>query len=111
MIIYYAANGILSAVFAVIYVYAVELFPTDVRSRSMAIQSVFARFGAILSPFVVDIGAKHPELALIIFAVPCVAAGLVDAVLPETRGTQPPNTVADLDVPRLMAAQSGGNEA
>merc|ERR1712151_774395 len=47
MIIYYVASGLLWGVFCVIYIYAVELFPTIIRSRSMAVQSVCARVGAV----------------------------------------------------------------
>ncbi len=38
--------------FAVIYVYAAELYPTVVRSTGMGMSSLMARIGAILAPAV-----------------------------------------------------------
>merc|ERR1712113_402236 len=58
--------------------------------------SVFARFGAILAPPVVNLGATNPSLALVIFAVPCLASGALDLFLPETRGRRLPNTFEDV---------------
>merc|ERR1719462_1159830 len=40
----------LSMAFAVVYMWAAELFPTSVRSRSVAMQSMCARVGGMLAP-------------------------------------------------------------
>jgi len=96
-IIYYASNGALSLAFGGIYVWASELFPTNIRTLSMSIQSVFGRFGSILAPFVVDMGRRNPSLALVIFAVPCIVTGVLDLCLPETLGRVLPDTIEDID--------------
>ena len=41
-----------SIAFAIIYVYAAELYPTVVRSTGMGMSSVMARVGSILAPVV-----------------------------------------------------------
>merc|ERR1712060_880848 len=84
--------------FSLLYVWATELFPTDIRTRTLGFQSACARVGAIVSPFVVDLGARNPQLALCIFAVPVLVTGALNLCLPETRGTQPPNTIGDVVV-------------
>lgn len=38
--------------FAIIYVYAAELFPTVLRSTGMGMSSVMARVGSILAPII-----------------------------------------------------------
>mmetsp|Transcript_104503 Transcript_104503/g.291497 ORF Transcript_104503/g.291497 Transcript_104503/m.291497 type:complete len:126 (-) Transcript_104503:357-734(-) len=96
MVVYYAANGFLCLAFAVIYVWSSELFPTCVRGRVMGYASLAGRFGAILAPFVVDIGATRPALAIAIFAAPCLATGVLDLLLPETRGRRLPDTFEDM---------------
>jgi len=96
LIVYYVGNGALSLAFAVLYVWAAELFPTTIRARSMSIQSMFARLGAMSSPFVVDIGQKNAALALLIFATPCAICGALDLCLPETRARKLPNTTDDI---------------
>jgi MFS family permease len=44
-----------SAAFASVYVYTVELFPTSVRHRSLALCSMFARVGNLIAPFISDL--------------------------------------------------------
>ena len=41
-----------SIAFALLYVYASELFPTEARNKGMGVSSVAARIGGILAPFV-----------------------------------------------------------
>ena len=50
-----------SAAFASIYVYTVEIFPTPIRSLALGSCSTIARFGAILSPFVIDLVSECPN--------------------------------------------------
>mmetsp|Transcript_53202 Transcript_53202/g.123728 ORF Transcript_53202/g.123728 Transcript_53202/m.123728 type:complete len:157 (+) Transcript_53202:3-473(+) len=96
LLVYYLGFGALSLGFGVLYVWAAELFPTTIRVRCMSVQSLAARFGAIASPFINDLGTTHPALSLMIFAAPCVIAGVLDLWLPETRDVVLPNTLDDI---------------
>merc|ERR1712110_121404 len=71
--------------FAVVYLYAAELFPTDIRSSSLGFQSFAARVGGMIAPIVADIGKTSPLLSLALFGGPCLAAGVLLLSLPETR--------------------------
>ena len=62
----------------------------------MSYASIFGRVGAILAPFVVQIGSTNPNLALVIFAVPCLVSGALGMLLPETRGKASMETLHDL---------------
>jgi len=104
--VFYAANGALSLAFAVLYCWSAELFPTDIRARCMSIQSVFARAGAMVSPFVVDLGRADPAAALCIVAAPCLVAGALDLLLPETRDMPLPASIDDIS-PWLTVTRSG----
>jgi len=94
--VYFAGNGALSLAFAVLYMWTSELYPTTIRARSMSINSVCARFGAICSPFVVDIGRTNPALATVVFAAPCLICGCLDLMLPETNGRKMLSTIDDV---------------
>eukprot|EP00931_Biecheleriopsis_adriatica_P078099 TRINITY_DN51566_c0_g1_i1.p1 TRINITY_DN51566_c0_g1~~TRINITY_DN51566_c0_g1_i1.p1 ORF type:complete len:541 (+),score=49.46 TRINITY_DN51566_c0_g1_i1:217-1623(+) len=96
MIVYFSANGAFCLVFGNVYVWGSELFPTSIRGRVMSLMSVAARLGAVLAPFVVELGRTDPHLALFIFAVPCVMTGGLDLLLPETRGKKLLNVFEDL---------------
>jgi len=96
-VLHYLAMSAVSLCFSVVYVHGSELFPTDVRGLSLGLMSLSARIGAMLAPFVADLGSGGKALSLFIFAVPCVAAGLVTRCLPETRGKALPGTVDDLN--------------
>lgn len=45
----------IAAAFAVIYVWAAELFPTVVRNQGMGASSMFARVGGMGAPYIADI--------------------------------------------------------
>mmetsp|Transcript_110478 Transcript_110478/g.277644 ORF Transcript_110478/g.277644 Transcript_110478/m.277644 type:complete len:527 (+) Transcript_110478:200-1780(+) len=93
--LYYFATCAVALSFAVIYMYASELFPTDVRATSMGIQSLCARVGAMAAPFVAALPGKR--MPLLIFATPCMLGGILILFLPETRGKQLPGTIDDLN--------------
>eukprot|EP00928_Gymnodinium_smaydae_P062787 TRINITY_DN4656_c0_g1_i2.p1 TRINITY_DN4656_c0_g1~~TRINITY_DN4656_c0_g1_i2.p1 ORF type:complete len:542 (+),score=53.57 TRINITY_DN4656_c0_g1_i2:60-1628(+) len=97
LVVFYLANGALSLAFGVIYIWAAELLPTNIRTRAMSYQSVCARFGAIVSPYVVQLGSTNSVLALMIFAAPCLLSGALDTMLPETRGMPLPNSLDEID--------------
>eukprot|EP00927_Polykrikos_kofoidii_P049775 TRINITY_DN43788_c0_g1_i1.p1 TRINITY_DN43788_c0_g1~~TRINITY_DN43788_c0_g1_i1.p1 ORF type:complete len:514 (-),score=46.17 TRINITY_DN43788_c0_g1_i1:197-1639(-) len=94
---YYIATSAASLAFAVIYVFSSELFPTDIRGTAVGLQSLCGRLGAMIAPFVAELGSKgHPTLALEAFAFPCIAAGVLLIPLPETRGSPLLGTIDDL---------------
>lgn len=97
VVLYYVAVCSVSLSFAVIYVWGSELFPTDIRGSAMGLQSICARAGAMLAPAVASLGDKnHTGLPLLVFAMPCIIAGLWTLFLPETRGQPLPDTIADV---------------
>ena len=87
----------ISASFAVVYVYAAELFPTVIRNVGMGVATVASRVGGILCPFVVLMGEQSRSLPMFIFACMSLVAGLVGLKLPETKGRPMPETLEDLE--------------
>lgn len=87
----------ISASFAVLYVYAAELFPTVIRNVGMGMTTVASRIGGILCPFVVLMGEQSRSLPMFIFACMSLVAGLAGLKLPETKGRPMPETMEDLE--------------
>lgn len=82
--------------FAMVYVYAAEIFPTVVRNVGVGSASMCARVGSIIAPYIGrELSRKSPAAPVIIFGVTSVLAGLVVLLLPETRNTKLPDTILE----------------
>uniref|UniRef100_A0A8C8VUF3 Major facilitator superfamily (MFS) profile domain-containing protein n=1 Tax=Peromyscus maniculatus bairdii TaxID=230844 RepID=A0A8C8VUF3_PERMB len=86
-----------SAAFTISYVYTTELFPTIIRQTGMGLVSIFSRIGGIISPLVMLLEQYHGALPMLIFGSLPVGAGLLCALLPETRGQTLKDTIQDLE--------------
>ncbi|KAL7735850.1 hypothetical protein ACLKA6_017848 [Drosophila palustris] len=86
--------GITSS-FAVIYTYTAEMMPTVIRSGGVGVMSTFARFGAMLAPFVPLLGSYYEPLPLLLFGGVSLVAGFLSLLLPETFHRKLPDTVAE----------------
>ncbi|XP_075169516.1 organic cation transporter protein isoform X2 [Haematobia irritans] len=107
--------GITSS-FAVIYAYTAEMMPTVIRSGGVGVMSTFARFGAMLAPFVPYLGLYYEALPLLTFGASSLTAGLLGLLLPETFQKKLPDTVTEakqLGKPstRLSAASLPSNDS
>ncbi|XP_050391448.1 organic cation transporter protein [Patella vulgata] len=89
-----------SGAFAIIYVFAGELFPTILRNSALGASSTCARVGGMISPYIADLGLLvggelKTALPLIVFGSASVAAGLLSLFLPETLNRKLPDTIDD----------------
>ena len=81
--------------FAMVYVYAAEIFPTVVRNVGLGSSSMCARVGSIIAPYIGrELGRTSPTAPVIIFGVTSVLAGILVLLLPETKDTKLPDTMA-----------------
>ncbi|GBO16633.1 Organic cation transporter protein, partial [Araneus ventricosus] len=82
--------------FSILYVFSTELFPTTVRTVGLGSAQVSARLGAIIAPFVREMGkASHPIVPQLIFGFLAVTAGLLSLLLPETKNRSIPDTIKE----------------
>ncbi|KAJ4834559.1 hypothetical protein Tsubulata_023720 [Turnera subulata] len=81
------ATGFMAAslAFDVLYIYCVELFPTNVRNLAFATMRQTLMLGAALAPLLVAVGRFSPSLSFIVFGVLSVLSGVLTWWLPETR--------------------------
>ncbi|CAH1778274.1 unnamed protein product [Owenia fusiformis] len=86
----------ITASYAIIYLYAAEVFPTSVRNIGMGISSMSARVGGIIAPLVMLLTDTYQSLPLLLFGGTSILAGLLVIALPETMGRPLPETIEDL---------------
>ncbi|XP_033115530.1 organic cation transporter protein-like [Anneissia japonica] len=90
-----AGKFAITAAFSIVYIYSAELFPTPVRSAGMGLASMSGRLGSILSPLALLMTEIWKPLPLVIFSSLSVVAGLLGLLLPETLGTNLPETIEE----------------
>ncbi|XP_054624056.1 solute carrier family 22 member 21-like isoform X1 [Dunckerocampus dactyliophorus] len=84
-----------SIAYCFIYMFFAELMPTVVRNTGLGILSSFARFGAIICPYVIYIGIYSKILPYIIFGSFSVMAALLSLLLPDTRNSKLPDLISE----------------
>ncbi|XP_004854305.1 solute carrier family 22 member 13 isoform X2 [Heterocephalus glaber] len=87
----------MAAGFTISYVYTSELFPTIIRQTGMGLVSIFSRIAGTITPLVILLGENHMALPMLIFGSLPIGAGVLCALLPETRGQSLKDTIQDLE--------------
>ncbi|XP_074657179.1 solute carrier family 22 member 15-like [Tubulanus polymorphus] len=102
-------NGIgkfcVSAAYAIIYLYAGEIFPTNFRNRGVGMCSAAARIGSMVAPFSAYVAPSHAWLVAVVFGSVSILNGLLTLTLPETRGRPLPQTLADVPSREPLSCQ------
>ncbi|CAK8683378.1 unnamed protein product [Clavelina lepadiformis] len=86
----------ISASFAIVYIYASELFPTVIRNVGMGTSSVCARVGGMLAPYIPSLKKFAAPLPFVIFGLVSLIAGFISFALPETLNQPIPDTIDDV---------------
>ncbi|XP_061347957.1 organic cation/carnitine transporter 1 [Gastrolobium bilobum] len=74
-----------SLAFDILYIYCVELFPTNVRNFAVSMLRQALMLGASLAPLLVVLGRLSPSLSFLIFGAFSITSGFLSIWLPETR--------------------------
>nr|XP_039253894.1 solute carrier family 22 member 15-like isoform X2 [Styela clava] len=86
----------ISAAFALVYIYASELFPTVVRNVGMGTSSMCARIGGILAPYVHLLTALGSAAPYALYGALSILAAIMTFALPETLNQPVPDTLEDI---------------
>lgn len=79
------------AAFVKMYLFSSEVFPTILRNTALGFTAVFAKGGAFIAPFIVNIGVEW--ITILVFSGLAIFAAILCVFLPETKGIVLPNTV------------------
>eukprot|EP00057_Strongylocentrotus_purpuratus_P006088 XP_011660562.1 PREDICTED: organic cation transporter protein [Strongylocentrotus purpuratus] len=85
----------ISGSFTIIYLYTMEIYPTNIRGVAIGNCSMFSRIAGILAPLVLLLSKYWDPLPLVIYGSLSVMAALVALALPETRGKKLPETLEE----------------
>ncbi|XP_041462835.1 organic cation transporter protein-like isoform X1 [Lytechinus variegatus] len=85
----------ISGSFTIIYLYTVELYPTNVRGVAIGSCSMFSRIAGIVAPLILVLDKYWAPLPLVIYGSVSVVASLTALALPETRGKKLPETLEE----------------
>ncbi|CAF3695720.1 unnamed protein product [Rotaria sp. Silwood1] len=92
-----------SGSYAIIYIYANELFPTNVRNTGMGICSMVARVGAIIGTYSNDnLTRLWIHLPIIFYGSVSLIAALLALLFPETLNQPLPQSVDDVEKMNLI---------
>lgn len=82
--------------FSCLYIFTIEIFPTNLRHRFFSICSVVGRIGSILTPLTPLLAQQYsPSLPLIIFSALCFSSAIFLWALPETLNRKLPENVGE----------------
>ncbi|KAJ8029557.1 Organic cation transporter protein [Holothuria leucospilota] len=87
----------ISASFALVYVWAVEIFPTPLRGNGLGLCTLSSQIGGIISPLITLLTSVWLPLPFVIFGGSTLLAGVMSLMLPETKGELMPETIADAE--------------
>lgn len=83
--------------FAIVFLYAPEIFPTTVRGQALGIASLFGRLGNVCATYTSFVMELYPWLPGPLFGILSIAGGLLVLLLPETNNRPLPQTIEDIE--------------
>ncbi|XP_022108730.1 organic cation transporter protein-like isoform X2 [Acanthaster planci] len=83
--------------YAIVFLYATELFPTVTRNLGVGMSSFSSRVGGILAPIIMYLEKFAAWAPMVIFGGLSVIAGLCVLVLHETLGKKQPQTIDEVE--------------
>ncbi|KAE8752452.1 hypothetical protein FOCC_FOCC000923 [Frankliniella occidentalis] len=95
LVLYLFSKFAISASFLIIYPFAGELYPTQMRGVGIGASGYIAGLGLILIPFITYLGRENLVLPLVIMGAISVLGGLTGLRLPETLHHSLPQTVEE----------------
>ncbi|KHJ88710.1 hypothetical protein OESDEN_11494 [Oesophagostomum dentatum] len=85
----------ISCSFMSIYVYASEIFPTNIRNLSIGFCETMSRLGGVLAPYIAALSRISPILPMLVLGLISLIGGLITFILPETLNRQLPSTIKE----------------
>ncbi|XP_050458332.1 carcinine transporter isoform X1 [Cataglyphis hispanica] len=95
LILFLISKSAISASFLIIYPFAGELYPTQLRGVAIGFSAYISGLGLIIIPFVTYLGKENLVLPLVILGAVSVIGGLSGLRLPETLHYRLPQTIEE----------------
>lgn len=95
LILFLISKSMISASFLIIYPFAGELYPTQVRGVGIGTSSYIGGIGMIVIPFITYLGKDNLRMPLVIMGFVAVFGGITGLRLPETLHYKLPQTLEE----------------
>ncbi|XP_053690010.1 organic cation transporter protein-like [Sabethes cyaneus] len=95
LILFLVSKMTITMSFGTLYIYTVEIFPTNLRQSLLSVCSMFGRIGSMIAPQTPLLAKVWTPLPMVIFGTIGITSGLAILQFPETLNTQLPNTVQE----------------
>ena len=95
LILFLISKSMISASFLIIYPFAGELYPTQVRGVGIGTSSYIGGIGMIVIPFITYLGKDNLRMPLVIMGLVAVFGGMTGLRLPETLHHRLPQTLEE----------------
>lgn len=92
---YVIGKLLITIAFTCLYIFTLEVFPTNLRHRLFSVVAVIGRIGSILTPLTPLLIELSPSLPLILFSCLSFSSAIFLCYLPETRNRKLPEKVED----------------
>ncbi|XP_062137311.1 organic cation transporter protein isoform X1 [Drosophila sulfurigaster albostrigata] len=100
----------ITASFQVLYFFASEIFPTNLRNSLLSFCSMMGRFGSMLAPQTPLLAKYYSNAPAILFACAAIFSGLLTLFFPETTNLVLPTTLKEADAIGVKKKPSQGKE-
>ncbi|CAJ0577977.1 unnamed protein product, partial [Mesorhabditis spiculigera] len=95
LMIWLIGKSAITLSFMVLFVYASEVFPTDIRNASVGLCVVIARFGGMAAPQIKNMALLFSKLPEITLSTVCLLGALITLLLPETANRPLPASIRE----------------
>lgn len=96
-IIVFTAKFAICVSFVVLFVYSAEIFPTAVRGFGLGFLAIISLIGETISPLILIVSHWWPAFPLVFCGTLTIIGGVLNLLLPETRGTVLPETMEEVE--------------
>ncbi|XP_070194960.1 organic cation transporter protein-like [Littorina saxatilis] len=86
-----------SGIFALVFFFTPELFPTNMRNQALGVASFAGRLGGMLAPFMTDLADIAIWAPGLMIGSLCFVVVVLFRFIPETRGRELPHTIEDIE--------------
>ncbi|EDV97915.1 organic cation transporter protein [Drosophila grimshawi] len=97
LVLFLVGKLTITASFQVLYFFASEIFPTNLRNSLLSFCSMMGRFGSMLAPQTPFLAKYYPSAPAILFACGAILSGCLTLYFPETTNLVLPTTVKEAD--------------
>ncbi|KAK7133516.1 hypothetical protein R3I94_015408 [Phoxinus phoxinus] len=101
----------ITASLSIVYIYSAEIFPTVIRQNGIGMGSMCARVGGVIAPIIYLLRNISHHAPMVVFGLcPLIGAALT-MFLPETAHNPLPDTIEDVECPRVSATAEKSQHA